>query len=183
MTKPLDRSFASADSRAMALPKLNSVELAEYLLSKTGAVSHLKLQKLLYYVQAYHLAILDEPIITEDFEAWMHGPVVRRVWDAYRHLSVKNDSFELTEAGQQNANTVALKMNQDQRDLIDDVVAEYGQHSAYKLECLTHSEQPWIEARAGLPADVASSKKISEQCMKAFYSQLIYQGDDAPASN
>ena len=47
-------------------------------------VSNLKLQKLLYYAQAWHLAFFGAPLFDEDFEAWVHGPVVPRVFRCYR---------------------------------------------------------------------------------------------------
>lgn len=37
-------------------------------------ISNLKLQKLLYYEQGYHLAIFDTPLFDADIEAWMYGP-------------------------------------------------------------------------------------------------------------
>ncbi len=46
--------------------------LAQYVAFKLGKCSHLKLQKLLYYIQGFHLARFDNPIIDEDFEAWVH---------------------------------------------------------------------------------------------------------------
>ena len=42
-------------------------------------VSNLKLQKLLYYVQGFHLAVFGEPLFEEEIEAWMYGPVVPSV--------------------------------------------------------------------------------------------------------
>ena len=53
--------------------KIDSVILAEYILFKCGKMSHLKLQKLLYYVQAFHLAYFDSPLVDDEFEAWLHG--------------------------------------------------------------------------------------------------------------
>ena len=51
------------------ISKIDSELLTEYILSKYGKMSHLKLQKLLYYVQAFHLAYFDSPLIDDDFEA------------------------------------------------------------------------------------------------------------------
>ncbi len=57
------------------IAKVDSLLLSEFILFKYGPMSHLKLQKLLFYAQALHLAYFDEPIIEDDFEAWVHGPV------------------------------------------------------------------------------------------------------------
>ena len=68
-------------------PQVDSTDLCEYILKKVGPMSHLKLQKLLFYVQAYHLAYFDSPIITDSFEAWAHGPVSRKIYNELRDLS------------------------------------------------------------------------------------------------
>jgi len=44
------------------------------------AIDQMKLQKLLFYAHAWHLAFYDKPLFEEDFEAWPWGPVVRDVY-------------------------------------------------------------------------------------------------------
>lgn len=46
-------------------------------------MSNMKLQKMLYYQQGYHLALFDEPLFEDDLEAWMYGPAVPIVYDYY----------------------------------------------------------------------------------------------------
>ncbi|MCA6080406.1 MAG: DUF4065 domain-containing protein [Endomicrobium sp.] len=58
------------------------------LLDYTLEISHLKLQKLLFYCQAYHLSISGEPLFEDDILAWDYGPVVRSVYENYK----KHDS-------------------------------------------------------------------------------------------
>ena len=48
-------------------------------------ISNLKLQKLLYYAQGFHLALNDSPLFAESIEAWTHGPVVPVVYQLYKH--------------------------------------------------------------------------------------------------
>ncbi len=60
--------------------------VADYLISKADAeagdnVTHLKVQKLAYYAQAWYLAIKDRRLFDNDFEAWVHGPVARELFD------------------------------------------------------------------------------------------------------
>ncbi len=70
------------------LQTIDSELLAQYILWKVGKASHLKVQKLLYYIQGYHLAYFDEPVIEDDFEAWVHGPVSRRLFDRLKDKSL-----------------------------------------------------------------------------------------------
>ena len=65
---------------------IDAVILGEYILETSGAMSHLKLQKLLYYMQALHLAYFDQPLVNDDFQAWLHGPVSRILYDHVKGL-------------------------------------------------------------------------------------------------
>ena len=68
--------------------KVKITTLAGYILKHFGPMSHLKLQKILFYCQAYHLAYFDKALFNEDFEAWVHGPVCRDVSDILNEKSV-----------------------------------------------------------------------------------------------
>jgi uncharacterized phage-associated protein len=62
---------------------VSALFLSKYILSYVPS-TQLKLQKLVYYSEAWHLAYFERPLIPEDFEAWVHGPVVRSLWDHYK---------------------------------------------------------------------------------------------------
>ena len=74
------------------LGKIDAQLMADFILKNFGAMSHLKLQKLLYYAEAYHLAYFEESLIKQEFEAWSHGPVCREVFDHY-NFKTYNDEF------------------------------------------------------------------------------------------
>lgn len=160
----------------MGLTKVDSIELSRYILAKCGTMSHLKLQKLIYYVEAWHLAYFQQPLIDEDFLAWVHGPVVEKVWQKYRDetaplfstIGIKPECVSEVVDGFES------KLEESQKDIILDVLKEYSDKSAYHLECLTHDEWPWIEARKGLPPDIKSSSKISKKTMLDFYRLQLY---------
>lgn len=148
-----------------------SLSLANYLLATVGPMPHLKLQKLVYYAQAWHLAFFDEPLIADDFQAWVHGPVSRRLWDRFR-----DDERPLMNPIQLDKTTSRLakrefpsQLDVSQLDLLNDVIREYGSKSAYHLECLTHSEQPWIDARKGLGIADKSARIIPKDDMARYY--------------
>ena len=70
------------------LNKIDSLVLSDYILLNYGPMSHLKLQKLLFYCDAYHLAYFNEELITDNFEAWVHGPVSKKVFDSFKDKSI-----------------------------------------------------------------------------------------------
>jgi uncharacterized phage-associated protein len=146
------------------LGKVNAQMLADYILQKYGPMSHLKLQKLLYYCESYHLAYFDDNLIPEEFEAWVHGPVCREVYD-----SLKDSSVLYVDLGFAGTNNPEAELNNllssDQSQLIIDVLNELSAWTGLELENATHSELPWCEARQGLgPAD-RCEKIISKNTM------------------
>lgn len=150
--------------------KIQSKELIHYILVKLGATSHVKLQKLLYFIQAWHLAILESPIIDDEFEAWVHGPVSRQIWDylkdhskLYRGLIIKEDAKERV------FEKISTSLTKDQIELIDDVLNEYGDKTDYHLETLTHLDPPWIKARAGYGPNENCNVVIPKEEIKKFY--------------
>lgn len=145
---------------------VDSIELSKYVIlkmyKKGEKINHLKLQKLLYYIEAWHLVYTDEPLINDNFEAWLHGPVVRKVWNFYKTFSVMFDDLPLPNQD------MTINLTEEQEQIIDDVLDEYGEKTGYYLECLTHVEDPWIEARKN-----GESEIISKDTMKEYYSRLI----------
>src|SRR5258707_15495854 len=128
--------------------------IAECLISlsheKQDPVSNLKLQKLLYYSQAWHLALFKTPLFEEEIEAWVHGPVVPQVFRRYRDC--KWNPIVNIGTGSKPAFVAHL----------EEVWRVYGDFRAFDLERLTHSEDPWKIARTGLPPDASSSRIISK---------------------
>ena len=47
-------------------------------------ITNLKLQKILYFAQAAHLAVHEKPLFKEDIEAWKFGPVIPSVYRKYK---------------------------------------------------------------------------------------------------
>ena len=128
-------------------------------------VSNLKLQKLLYYAQAWYLVFAGDPLFPETCEAWVHGPVVARVFGDYKSNRWAAISAPVGTASQ-DAEIVSH---------IDEVLGVYGEFTPAQLGRLTHQERPWIEARAGLAPDEPSRNVISMKSMKEFYSSLVVQ--------
>ncbi|MDQ2731148.1 MAG: DUF4065 domain-containing protein [Armatimonadota bacterium] len=137
-------------------------DVAKYILEKTGTVSAMKLQKLLYYCQAWSLVWDDRPMFPEAIEAWTNGPVVREVYDLHRGL--------FAVSAWPRGNTTNL--DDDARETIDIVLDFYAKHNAQWLSDLTHAEDPWNDAREGLDPDVRGERKISLASMMEYYSSL-----------
>jgi len=137
-------------------------DVAAFILNKQGSVSTWKLQKLVYYSQAWHLVWDEEPLFSEPIEAWANGPVVRVLYRHHRgQYSVgrweRGDSKNLSASEK-----VTIRM----------VLAGYGELSGRQLSLLTHNEDPWREAREGLTPTDLSTRHISTDAMHDFYAAL-----------
>ena len=124
-------------------------------------ITNLKLQKLLYYAQAWRLAFTGEPLFAESIEAWVHGPVVPLVFRKFREY--RWGSIDCA---------VHPVANDDVVLHIGCVLDTYGKFTATRLEHMTHRESPWLEARQGIPMDEPSQNVITKQSMQRFYSEL-----------
>lgn len=155
--------------------KVKVTDLADYVIAKLNGVSHLKLHKLIYYIEAWHLAVLDSSVIDEEFEAWLHGPAIRSLFGHFRGRGFFiYDTIQLdTKKAAEVISSMESQLSKEQIELLSDVLAEYGDKSAYHLECLTHSESPWIEARKGVPDGEASQNIISKKTIKKFYESQL----------
>lgn len=158
----------------MALKKIDPKDLANWILLRVDDVNHLKLQKLLYFCQAWHLAIFEQPLIDDDFEAWVHGPVSRKIWNKFRGYSVLYTTIDKPNDTKL-VNSVESVLAKDQIQLLNDVLLEYGDKTSYDLERLTHADKPWVKTRGGLSIDEKSEKIISKELIKETY--LGYLGN------
>lgn len=139
-------------------------DVAKYIAERTGAMSAMKLQKLMFYAQAWHLVWEEEPLFTDNFEAWANGPVLPNLYARHRG-QFKVDASLFGDAD-------AKRLKDTERDAIDRVLGFYGDKSAQWLSNLTHQEDPWLNARKGLDSNAPSDRVISQAAMHEYYSSL-----------
>lgn len=137
-------------------------DVAAYILQKQGTMTTMKLQKLIYYCQAWSLVWDEEPLFDESIEAWANGPVVRELYARHK--------------GQFNISTWKRgdksKLSKKQKDTINSVLKYYGDKSSQWLSDVTHKEDPWKEARKGLGPNMKGDHIISHASMMEYYSSL-----------
>ena len=143
-------------------PKIRVFDVAAYILEKMESMTTMKLQKLAYYSQAWSLVWDEKQLFEEDIEAWANGPVVRDLFDYHRGM------YEISEMPIGNPRL----LNQEQRETVDAVLDYYGDKSAQWLIELTHMEDPWIQARKGLPKLERGNKVIPLDTIADYYSSL-----------
>lgn len=138
-------------------------DVADYVLQQWGPMSAMKLQKLVYYSQAWHLVWSDSPLFDEPIQAWANGPVTPALYEKHR------GSFKLN-CGYFQGQPEAL--TPDEAESVDKVLSVYGKKSSQWLSDLTHMEAPWQLAREGVADGERSNKEISLASMSEYYGGL-----------
>lgn len=133
--------------------------LADALIARLGGVvERTKLQKLMYYANAWHLAIVGERLVSLPFRAWTFGPVMEVTWHE-RQDDAARDSRHRPDP----------RLEPFTARLLDMVVEEYGHRSSGELSAMTHAEAPWLLARGDTPADEGSRQIIDSSVIAEHY--------------
>ena len=142
--------------------KVNNV--ARYILERKGGhMSTMKLQKLVYYTQAWSLVWDEKPLFDSRIEAWANGPIIPDLYDQHRGLFTATiDTFPED----------SEKLTEDEKETIDVVLGAYGHLNGQQLSDLSHSERPWREARKGVEDGASSTNEVSKEVMQEFYSAM-----------
>lgn len=147
--------------------KLTASEIADFFLDFAKEhgdyLSHLKIQKLVFYADAWYMVNNDgEPLIEDEFEAWVHGPVVRSLYSRFRNFG-----------WQPILETVKKPdLTAQQENHLIEVYDVFGSLSAYELEQMTHNEKPWLSARGNLSPDESCNTIIDKSIMYSFYKEV-----------
>lgn len=147
-------------------------EISRYIImysNKRGLkCSNLKLQTLLYFVQAYFLLEKNDICFDEKIEAWNIGPVVPEAYNGFKRFG-SNDipytGYFVTAVSGFSWNKEKYNDNiikSDDKRLIDDVVDHFSDYSACSLMRLAKSQKPWIEAHR-------NTSEITCYALKKFF--------------
>jgi uncharacterized phage-associated protein len=150
--------------------KAKILVIAEYFIKKSQldekVITNKKLQKLLYYAQAWSLVFSGKKIFEEPIKAWVHGPAVPEIYAEYKNFGFGNITSTINEKDFGILTT-------GEKTILEDVWKAYGKFDADYLEILTHNEDPWQKARDGIAADESSGSEISTDLMKAYYERRL----------
>jgi len=140
--------------------------VSDFLLAESRergeVLTNLKLQKLLYYAQAWHLATYDQELFAEDFRAWVHGPVLPSQYRRFKDYEWRPIMEEVGRPVLESALEAHLL----------EIVDVFGEETAVALELMTHREKPWLAARGNLALDAPSNAIVLKSLMRDYYRSL-----------
>lgn len=137
------------------------------------SVSNLKLQKLLYFIQAYYLQTKNEPCFREKIEAWNFGPVVRRAYMAYKQFggmpipTMDSEIIQLDPHNIFNFQRVPCNYNvlsKEDKEAIGTLLDAFKDFSAAYLVDITHQQSPWVDAY-----EPYRNKEITLDSMRRYF--------------
>jgi uncharacterized phage-associated protein len=144
----------------------NALDIAKKIVCRTDvehgdSLTNLKLQKLLYFMQGFHLDFFGVPFFNEPIEAWTYGPVVPVVFQEFKKFKKRDISPD--------SYSDNLVLTADEQQMFDMVYQEYNQFSAVTLMNMTHTEGPWKNHDIG--------DEISNEEMRDFFLTQIERDD------
>lgn len=121
-----------------------------------------KLQKLVYYSQAWSLVWDERPLFQAQIKAWANGPVVPVLYHKHK------GKFRVSSWPDGDPS----KLTASEKATINGVLDFYGDKTSQWLSDLTHNEAPWREARGSLAPGERGSEVITLDSMLRYYSGL-----------
>ena len=148
----------------------------DYSNSARYGMSCLKLQKILYFIQAYFLILPQKRrcCFRDKIEAWDFGPVVPAAYNEFKQFGSGNipsvDSRIIVDKNNiWNFRRVAINKNVisfEDKELIIKVVDVFSNYSATDLVTITHRQGPWINA-----FDPNCFNEITPEAIQAYFDQ------------
>lgn len=158
------------------MAKTSAIDVAQYVYDRLGWVDAWKLEKLVYFAQAWHLAWDGRPLFDEKFQAWVDGPVVPEL---HRVNKYERESPGGTTLPGAHPDAISA----ESRRIIDSVIDFYGRVRTADLIELSHADSPWLIARRDLSRHAKSRRTLSESEMRRCYTEkAISCASDVPSA-
>ena len=138
-----------------------ALTVAEHIIERCNKegrpISNLKLQKILYFVQAEFLVSTGFVCFPEDIEAWDFGPVVPTVYHRYKVYGSANIPYFRTRS--------VRKILDDDLQIMDGIIDASAKYSASRLVEITHNQTPWKKAYNSY------NKIITPESIKSYFEE------------
>lgn len=135
---------------------LSAHDVARELRQRLPDAGDVKIHKLVYYCQGWHLAWTHAPMFSEPIEAWANGPVVAGLWHDEKRSRPRPP---------------AQQLNDEQLAVVEYVVDRYGRQTGSELVRKTHLEDPWRDVTESEEDFATENAQITTDALYAWFSQ------------
>jgi uncharacterized phage-associated protein len=149
-------------------PRALANAFIDRFVEKGLVVTHMQLQKMVYFAHAWSLAIFDRPLSRAYFSAWKWGPVNTQIYNKFK----KFGSLPITDKAVDGTTGLPYvsELSSDDVELIDRVFKTYGSLSGPKLSQITHiAGSPWDKVYSGGQGE---GNSIPDSFLKEYFSTL-----------
>ena len=139
-------------------------EVAKYIIKNNEETTNLSLQKLLYYCQLFSYVFFNKPMFNSKCSAWEHGPVFSNMY--YKYKVNGNEPID------SNSNTT---ISSNVKELVDEIIKDFGCYSGKVLCYFTHTEQTWKNAYQNVTSNISNEEfeEYANKIKKDFCIQNI----------
>lgn len=139
------------------------LDIARYVIERSRdtdkTISNLKLQKILYFIQAEFLVTKNQPCFAEEIQAWDFGPVVPDVYYAYRVFGSAN----IPCIGKSRVSQI---ISSEDKKILNGIIDECSKYSASELVEITHNQSPW-----GKAYKPGQNNEITPESIKKYFGE------------
>jgi uncharacterized phage-associated protein len=152
----------------------SAVAVSEYFVIKSIEtklyVTQMKLQKMVYFAHGLFLAKKDKPLISENFEAWKFGPVVPKIYDAYKAYGSSLIQSYAPKAPDLSKLIGYMNIDSDLKSILNDTWETTNVFDAITLSAWSHSpDGPWSKVyKEGVQHIIIPDDEI-----KAYFQKLV----------
>lgn len=140
--------------------------ILQLLLRDEEEVSAMKLQKICFYAQSWYIAKYNHPLFKHDFQAWKYGPVSPALYEYHAKKATVSLNNTIIPGNVQN-------IAESDKEFIKAVVSIYGRFTGLQLSELSHSQDPWKNARRGIPEGSPSNNEITVESIRDYFSKFL----------
>lgn len=141
-------------------------KFALYITYYGKEITNLALQKILYYVKGISCLYGEKSMIPDACEAWKLGPVFPAVYQKYKNwgsqIIASNVSKEYIDS----------LLTEEEKQVADLILKTFGIYNAWFLKNITHLEEPWLSAHAGVDNDAICRNEIDNSLICDYFIKM-----------
>ena len=146
--------------------EITSIHVGEYFINeyhdKNESPTIMKILKLAYFTQGFHLALQDCPFFKDEIQAWKHGPVANKLYWYLKKNRMEKGDYRIREKSNEYTD-VNNQFQNHGRDILNVVFKKYTKLTSWRLSEITHAkDSPWYQVYNKKPYDIISVNIIRE---------------------